>query len=82
MLAELEAYAPMVTEGSYCVVFDTLIEDMPADTFPDRPWGPGDSPKTAVLEYLKMHPEFQIDSQIDHKLLISTAPYGYLRRVS
>ena len=71
VLAELEAYAPLVTPGSYCVVFDTLIEDMPADTFPDRPWGPGDSPKTAVLEYLKMHPEFEIDSQIDHKLLIS-----------
>lgn len=82
VLAELEAYAPLVTPGSYCVVFDTLIEDMPADTFPDRPWGPGDSPKTAVLEYLKMHPEFEIDSQIDHKLLISSAPYGYLRRVS
>ena len=82
VLAELEAYAPLVTMGSYCVVFDTLIEDMPADTFPDRPWGPGDSPKTAVLEYLKMHPEFEIDSQIDHKLLISSAPDGYLRRVS
>ena len=58
MLAELEAYAPMVTEGSYCVVFDTLIENIPADPFPDRPWGPCDIPKTAVLEYLKIHPQF------------------------
>jgi cephalosporin hydroxylase len=80
VLAELEAYAPLVTPGSYCVVFDTLIEDMPADMFPDRPWGPGDNPKTAVHQYLKDHPEFEIDKRIDHKLLISVAPDGYLRR--
>ncbi len=82
VLAELEAYAPLVSTGSYCVVFDTIIEDMPAEMFPDRPWGPGDNPKTAVWEYLKTHPEFEIDKQIDHKLLISVAPHGYLRRVS
>jgi cephalosporin hydroxylase len=81
VLAELEAYAPLVTPGSYCVVFDTLIEDLPADMFPDRPWGQGNNPKTAVWEYLKTHPEFEIDKQIDHKLLISVAPDGYLRRV-
>ena len=81
VLAELEAYAPLTTVGSYCVVFDTIIEDMPADMFPDRPWGPGNSPKTAVREYLKTHSEFEIDKQIDHKLLISVAPDGYLKRV-
>jgi len=81
VLAELEAYAPLVSPGSYCVVFDTIVEDMPADMFPDRPWGPGDNPKTAVWEYLKTHPEFEIDKQMDHKLLISVAPDGYLKRV-
>jgi len=81
VLAELEAYAPLTTIGSYCVVFDTLIEDMPADFFPDRPWGPGNNPKTAVREYLKTHPEFKIDKSIEHKLLITVAPDGYLKRV-
>lgn len=81
VLAELEAYAPLTSVGSYCVVFDTIVEDMPAEMFPDRPWGPGDNPKTAVWEYLKSHPEFEIDKQIDHKLLISVAPDGYLKRV-
>lgn len=81
VLAELNAYAPLTTVGSYCVVFDTLIEDMPTAMFPDRPWGPGNSPKTAVWEYLKKHPEFEFDKQIDHKLMISVAPNGYLRRV-
>lgn len=80
VLAELEAYAPLASAGSYCVVFDTIVEDMPAEMFPDRPWGPGDNPKTAVWEYLKTHPEFEIDKQIDHKLLISVAPDGYLKK--
>lgn len=80
VLAELEAYAPLASVGSYCVVFDTIVEDLPADMFPDRPWGPGDNPKTAVWEYLKTHPEFKIDTQMDNKLLISVAPSGYLRR--
>lgn len=81
VLAELEAYAPLTAVGSYCVVFDTVIEDMPEGFFPNRSWGPGDNPKTAVWEYLKSHPEFEIDKSIDHKLLISVAPDGYLKRV-
>ena len=81
VLAELEAYAPLTSIGSYCVVFDTIVEDMPADMFPDRPWGPGNNPKTAVWEYLKTHPEFEIDKSIQHKLLITVAPDGYLKRV-
>ena len=82
VLAELEAYAPLVTVGSYCAVFDTIIEDMPEDSFLDRPWGKGNNPKTAVWEYLKMRPEFEIDKSIEHKLLITVAPDGYLKRIS
>ncbi|MGZ8260117.1 MAG: cephalosporin hydroxylase family protein [Caldimonas sp.] len=81
VLAELEAYAPLTSVGSYCVVFDTVIDDLPAGMFPDRPWGPGDNPRTAVFEYLKRHPEFEIQKAIDHKLLVSVAPDGYLKRV-
>ena len=81
VLAELEAYAPLTTVGSYCVVFDTIIEDMPAGSFPDRPWDKGNNPKIAVWEYLKTHPEFEIDKGIQNKLLITVAPDGYLRRI-
>ena len=80
VLAELQAYAPLTSVGSYCVVFETIIEDMPADMYPDRPWGPGGNPKTAVWEYLKTHSEFEIDKNIQHKLLITVAPDGYLKR--
>jgi len=81
VLAELEAYAPLVTPGSYCVVFDTIIEDMPAGSFPDRPWDKGNNPKTAVWEYLKTHLEFEMDHDIEDKLLITVAPCGFLKRV-
>ena len=82
VLAELLAYAPLVCIGGYCVVMDTLIEDMPDRFFGDRPWGHGNNPKTAVHQFLSSHPGFEIDKDIDHKLLISVAPDGYLRRVA
>ncbi len=82
VLAELQAYAPLVSLGSYCVVFDTIVEDMPPALSTDRPWGLGNNPKTAVWEYLKSHPEFQIDAEIHNKLLITVAPDGYLKRIS
>lgn len=82
VFAELEAYAPMVTKGSYCVVFDSFVEDMPADLFPDRPWSPGDNPKTALHDYLKTHPEFAIEKSIEGKLMVSVCADGFLKRVS
>lgn len=81
VLAELDAYAPLVTQGSYCVVFDTIVEHMPKSMFPERPWGPGNNPKTAVHAFLAKHPEFMIDADIPNKLLITVAPGGYLKRL-
>jgi len=81
VLAELEAYASLTSVGSYCVVFDTIIEDLPSGMFPDRPWGPGDNPRTAVGEYLESHPEFEIDRRMEDKLLLTVAPGGYLQRL-
>ena len=78
---ELELYAPLTSVGSYCVVFDTLIEDMPADEYPNRSWGPGNNPKTAVWDYLKTHSEFEIDKSIPAKLLVTVAHDGFLKRV-
>jgi cephalosporin hydroxylase len=81
VLAELEAYASLVTSGCYCVVFDTFVEDMPRNLFPDRPWTAGNNPKTAVHKYLETHPEFEIDKAVQNKLMITVAPDGYLKRV-
>ena len=93
VLAELEAYAPLTSSGSYCCVFDTVVEDMPAGSAKDRPWDKGDNPKTAVWEYLRRLKEpgrkaadggalnFEIDRSIENKLLFTVAPDGYLRRV-
>jgi cephalosporin hydroxylase len=81
VLRELEEYAHLVSLGSYCVVFDGVVEDMPKELSGDRPWGPGNNPKTAVWEYLESHPEFEIDKSIQNKLLITVAPDGYLKRI-
>jgi len=82
VLRELELYAPFVTPGSYIVVFDTIVEDLPQGYFKEqRPWGIGNNPKTAVWEFLKKNEQFAIDTAIDNKLLISVAPEGYLKRI-
>jgi cephalosporin hydroxylase len=93
VLAELEAYAPLVGKDSYCCVFDSIIEDLPDEMYPDRPWSKGNNPKTAIWEYLRRLTEegrnvadgaplaFEIDKSIENKLLITVAPDGYLKRV-
>jgi cephalosporin hydroxylase len=80
-LAELEAFAPLVTRDCYCVVFDTVIEDLPSGLYPDRPWDVGNNPKTAVRAFLATNPHFAVDEDMDAKTLITVAPGGYLRRV-
>lgn len=81
VLEELRLYSPFVTVGSYCVVFDTIVEDLPDDFFSDRPWGKGNNPKTAVHEFLKENDSFEIDDNVENKLLITVAPDGYLKRI-
>ena len=81
VLAELNAYCHLVSHGSYIIVYDTLINDMPEDLIIDRPWGLGNNPKTAVWEFLKSHTEFEIDYEIPAKLQITVAPDGYLKRI-
>lgn len=81
VLAELEAYAPLVKPPSYVVVLDTIIEDLPPEFSANRPWGPGNSPKTAVREFMSRNDRFVVDHDIEAKLLISVGPGGYLRCV-
>lgn len=80
VLEELNLYSPIVSKGSYLVVFDTIVEDLPEKLINDRPWGKDNNPKTAVWEFLKDNKDFEIDTSIDNKLLISVAPEGYLRK--
>jgi cephalosporin hydroxylase len=93
VLEELELYAPYVSKGSYCVVWDTGVENLPDEMCADRPWGKGNNPKTAVWEYMKRLQtpgrkardgealRFEYDRTIEHKLSITAAPDGFLKRV-
>ncbi len=81
VLKELQLYAPLVKKGSYVIVYDTVVEDLPDDLFKDRPWGKGNNPKTAVWEFLKSNDRFVIDKEIENKLLLTVGPDGYLKCV-
>jgi cephalosporin hydroxylase len=79
VLAELEMYSPFVRAGNYLIVYDTLVEDLPPEFSADRPWAPGNNPKTAVHAFLKTNKRFEIDERTEAQLLITVAPHGYLR---
>jgi cephalosporin hydroxylase len=82
VLAELQAYAPLVSKGSYLVVFDTSIADAPEGFFAGKPWSRTDNPMTAVHAYLATTKRFEIDRAISDKLLVTVARDGYLRCVA
>ena len=93
VLQELHHYAPFVSQNSYLIVFDTVVEDLPAELVKDRPWGKGDNPKTAVHQFLsdlEQSPttgndnerlRFEIDKTLEQALMITVAPDGYLKRM-
>ena len=74
VLAELEAYSPLVTKGSYLVVEDTNLNGHPVEA----DYGPG--PMEAVETFVERHREFVHDAAMD-KFLLSFNPHGYLRRM-
>lgn len=94
VLAELEAYAPLTSVGSYCCVFDTVVEDLPPEISAGKPWAKGNSPKTAVWEYMRRLKSgdskgfsgekmvFVVDKTVENKLIMTNAPDGYLQRVA
>ena len=78
---ELEMYSQYVSINSYLVVFDTVIEYMPKGIFIEKPWDKGNNPATAVNEFMKKNKNYIVDKEIDQKLIISSAPGGYLKRI-
>src|SRR5256886_17155761 len=81
VLEELRLYGPLVTPGQFLVVCDTVLEEVPEQTHRPRDWGPGSNPMTALTEYLREHDQFATDPRFTDKLLISSSPRGFLRRV-
>jgi len=92
VLSELEAYAPLTSKNSYCVVFDGIAENLPQGFVDDRPWDKGNNPKTATKEYLEklsairkiafdgnpLH--FEIDKDLETKLQTTVILDGFLQR--
>jgi cephalosporin hydroxylase len=80
VLKELHALAPMLPIGSIVIVADTIVEEMPEDYYPDRPWGRGNNPFTAVKEFLSLNPDFQFDQRWCRRSLMGECRDGVLIR--
>jgi cephalosporin hydroxylase len=75
---ELERYAPLVTPGSYLVVFDgvmALVSDAPSA---GEGWD-GDNPLEAVREFVAGNGDFEVDRSYE-RLAVTYCQGGFLRR--
>jgi len=77
--AELARYTPLVTPGSYCVVFDgvmTMVSDAPSagDNWEN------DNPMKAVEAFLAEHDDFEVDGSFN-RLQVTYCQSGFLRRL-
>lgn len=82
VMAELARYAPLVKQGGYVVVFDTIVNDVNQVAYVDRPWDETNNPKTAVHEFIGNNKRFEIDHAISDKLQITVCPDGFLKCVA
>lgn len=80
VIRELQLYGALVGPGCYLICGDTIIEEQPPADKRPRPWGKGNNPATALKEYLAGRNDFEVDRDIEDKLLLSNMPGGYLRR--
>jgi len=81
VLGELKAYSDLILPGGHIVVWDTSIEFDGSSVWTGRrPWGPGNSPYSAINEFLTTNHDFKRIHAIDEKLLITVAPGGFLVR--
>ena len=81
VLKEIEIYSEFVSVDSYMVVFDTAVEYFPDEACHDRPWGVGNNPLTAIREFLSRNDSFVVDEMLENKLLLTSCPGGYLKRI-
>lgn len=83
VLAELRAYCNLVSKGQFLVAADTILGFIPpekAPTYYSKVLLAGDEPLAAVRAFLAENDSFALDP-INGKLIMSSSPHGYLRRV-
>ena len=83
VFSELHAYKDFITTGSYIIVSDTVIEEIPQQTHRPRNWGQGNNPRTAVDAFLAAAEGFSFsrDNEYNKKAINSFTRNGYLKRL-
>lgn len=85
VLDELRVYGPLVTEGQYLVVADTVLgfaDKMETPTKRAKVWYAGDEPYAALKQYMQETKRFEEDEILNGKLVLSSSPKGYIRCIS
>ena len=79
---ELNCFAPLIPVGSIVIVADTIIEEMPVDYYPNRPWGIGNNPLTAANRFLELNSNFKRDERWSRRSLMSEFRDGIIIKTS
>jgi cephalosporin hydroxylase len=87
VLAELEAYAPLVSPGGYAVAMDGRFMELAAGLARSAPDWPTNNPKAAAEEFVRRRPEFVLEEMglgFDESLgsLAVTCFGGVVRRLA
>lgn len=82
VLSELKYYSSLVSKNSYCLVFDTILNNIPNKLMINRPWHKKNNPMTAVYQFLKDNKKFKIDREFENKNIITCMPSGLLKKIS
>jgi cephalosporin hydroxylase len=81
VLKELNLYSKFLNKNNYIVADDTIINEIPNQTYRPRPWNKSDNPMTAVKEFIKKNKNFKINKKLNHNHLIASSPNGYIYKV-
>lgn len=81
VLSELELITPLLASGSIIIVADTIINEMPSDFYPNRPWNQKDNPLTAVNQFLAQNKNFRLAEQWSRRSLMGECRDGILVKV-
>jgi cephalosporin hydroxylase len=84
VLAELRAYAPLVSLHHYLICGDTRLGLFTPEQTPvnrAKICYPGNEPLSALRSFLAEEDRFEIDPEINGKLILASSPSGYIRRV-
>lgn len=80
VLAELQSFYKHLPIDSIVMVCDTIVDDFPPQTFPNRTWSNGKGPRDAIARFSELNPSAFVDVAATEDLLLTEMRGGIIRK--